>query len=55
MEGHSDRNPRPTLGDNHFDSVGTFHTEPDGTIVMDDPETSKEEGRVITVITSNSP
>lgn len=28
-----ERQPRPTLGDNEFEQVGTFHTLPDGTIV----------------------
>ncbi|GAA2910631.1 hypothetical protein JOD62_001697 [Microbacterium keratanolyticum] len=30
--------PRPTLGDNVFEQVGTFHTLPDGTIVPDAPK-----------------
>lgn len=33
------RHPRPTLGDNEFEQVGTFHTLPDGTIVPDAPDT----------------
>ncbi|MGM7699430.1 hypothetical protein [Microbacterium sp. A84] len=28
---------RTALGDNEFTGVGTFHTQPDGTIVMDEP------------------
>lgn len=34
---------RPTLGDNVFTQVGTFHTLVDGTIVVDGPKTSKED------------
>jgi len=30
--------PRPTLGDNEFEQVGTFHTLPDGTIVPEAPD-----------------
>lgn len=30
--------PTPTLGDNVFEQVGTFHSLADGTIVMDGPE-----------------
>lgn len=28
---------RPALGDTEFTWAGTFHTLPDGTIVMDEP------------------
>lgn len=30
--------PRPALGDNEFEQVGTFHTLLDGTIVPDAPD-----------------